>query len=189
VHEWSANHFLTVPDCLSPFFSFFAHISHPCRFDGYSSPVFARLSMGRVLGDLTSALEDRARGRSPLRLAVYSAHDTSLAGILCALDAFDKRWPPFTSHLTFELLRRKRRTWWWSLSPRTGPGGPVGGGGDGEHFVRLRYNGHTVRLPACLGPEKHWPGSQGEICTLKAFADATRRVSITQEEWERECAR
>lgn len=55
-------------------------------FDAYESREFARLSMGRLLGDLREKMElkvkDPAEEKEKLRLAVYSCHDTSLGGIL-----------------------------------------------------------------------------------------------------------
>ncbi|KAI5480425.1 acid phosphatase [Pseudohyphozyma bogoriensis] len=65
-------------------------------FDGYQSPEFAKLAMGRLLGDLKAALErkvaDPFEVKDKLRLAVNSCHDTSLGGILNALNVFDSRW-------------------------------------------------------------------------------------------------
>jgi len=72
-------------------------------FDAYKSKEFGQLSMGRLLGDLRATMEDKVKDplerTEKLRLAVYSCHDTSLGGILRALDVFDNRWPPFTSHI------------------------------------------------------------------------------------------
>jgi len=35
-------------------------------------------------------------------------HDTTLAAVLCSLGAFNtEAWPPFTSHIAIELLRKK----------------------------------------------------------------------------------
>lgn len=78
--------------------------------------------MGRLLGSLRQTLDAKIRHPTaePTKLAVYACHDTSVAGILCvhsacdlvsgpltscnrnprnALDCFDNRWPPFTSHV------------------------------------------------------------------------------------------
>lgn len=65
--------------------------------------------MGRLLSSLQQTLE--AKAKDPLekvektRLAVYSCHETSIAGILNALDAFDNRWPPFSSHVAVGAWR------------------------------------------------------------------------------------
>jgi acid phosphatase len=165
------------------------------RFDGYSSPVLTRLAVGRMFGDLTTALEDRVSGRSPLRLAVYSAHDTVLAPFLCGLGVFDWRWPPFTSHVEIELFRKSSR--YMSLSWGNGFGlkkrSSTEVDGDGaapreDHYVRVRYNGQTMRLPACAAHDKHFPGTEGEVCTLDAFLGVAKKFSMTHEEWVRECS-
>ncbi len=43
----------------------------------------------------------------PQKLYYYSAHDTTLNGILLALDLIDENhsWPPFAAHLVFELWK------------------------------------------------------------------------------------
>jgi acid phosphatase len=181
------------------------------RFDGYSSQVFTRLAVGRLIGDLTTALEDRVSGRSPLRLAVYSAHDTSLGALLCGLDAFDRRWPPFTSHVEIELLRKGNQdassssssshssssassssssSWgnWLGMKRSSTEVDGDGAAPRKDHYVRVRYNGQTVRLPGCAAHDKHYPGTDGEVCTLDAFMDVAKKASITQAEWERECS-
>ncbi len=41
------------------------------------------------------------------RLSLFSGHDTSIMGVLVALGIFDDIWPPYASHIEFELLRSK----------------------------------------------------------------------------------
>ncbi len=48
-------------------------------------------------------------GADPLRLAVYSMHDTSLAATLASLDVFEHRWPAFTAGLGFELFKQQHQ--------------------------------------------------------------------------------
>ena len=69
---------------------------------------YRRLAMGRLLNDLSKQLNEKAAhpSKAPLKLAVYSAHDTSLAGLLSTLDVFDNRWPTFTASLGLELFRK-----------------------------------------------------------------------------------
>jgi acid phosphatase len=154
------------------------------RLKVYSSPELARLGVGRLIGDLTTALEDRVSGRSPLRLAVYSAKDIVLVPFLSSLDVFgrDWRWPPFTSHVEIELFRKGNQD--TSSSSVDGDGAAP----RKDHYVRVRYNGQTMRLPACAAHDKHFPGTDGEVCTLDAFVDVAKKFSMTQEEWVRECS-
>jgi acid phosphatase len=72
---------------------------------------YRRLGMGRFLNSVADSMEARATPSlshlpgNKLRLGVYAAHDTSLSGILCTLDAFEDRWPAFTASLGFELFK------------------------------------------------------------------------------------
>lgn len=140
--------------------------------------------MGRLLGDLGAALQqkvaDPQERTDKLRLAINACHDTTLGGILKALDAFDGRWPPFTSHLAFELFRSDaapRKTFlpaFLTSAPKV------------QHYVRARYNGRDVKLPACAKEGKHLEGSE-EVCTLEAFLEAVDGVKMTGREWTEQC--
>lgn len=54
---------------------------------------FRKLAMGRLLDDLQSKMHRKAALsiRDPLKIAINSCHDTSLAGIMSTLDVFDNR--------------------------------------------------------------------------------------------------
>lgn len=44
-------------------------------------------------------------GEKDIKMALSGCHDTTLAGLLCALGAFGgEKWPPFTSHIAVELF-------------------------------------------------------------------------------------
>ncbi|BGP54618.1 hypothetical protein JCM8202_004988 [Rhodotorula sphaerocarpa] len=150
-------------------------------FDGYANPEFRKLAMGRLLGSLRQSLyakmRDPTEAVEKTRLAVYACHDTSVAGILNALDCFDGRWPPFTSHVCVELFRSGPPASGFLSSFKPPP----------PHYVRLRFNGRTIRLPACAPEGKHLPGSEGQVCTFEAFSEAARKVEVSQEEWRRMC--
>jgi len=46
-------------------------------------------------------------GEKSIRFALSGCHDTTLAGVLSSLGAFrDEKWPPYTSHIAFELFRK-----------------------------------------------------------------------------------
>ncbi len=127
-------------------------------YSGYwESREFRALGIGALMGDIVERMtvsvekmrEDglseaggnngglcRGRdGEQRIRLALSGCHDTTLAGVLCSLGAFEgEKWPPFTSHLAIELFRtkskrlseppndgkrdgdgKKRQSRWWSL--------------------------------------------------------------------------
>jgi hypothetical protein len=50
-----------------------------------------RLAMQPFLSEVLQRFEDTASGRGPLKLALYSAHDTVVAPVVAALSAFDCR--------------------------------------------------------------------------------------------------
>lgn len=88
-----------------------------------------RLGMGRLLEDMSKKMQKKVdhSAEDPMRLLIHSTHDTTLAGICATLDVFDEkcvilagglrprnllrytryRWPAFTSHISFELFRKK----------------------------------------------------------------------------------
>ncbi|KAM0791655.1 hypothetical protein ACM66B_006091 [Microbotryomycetes sp. NB124-2] len=164
-------------------------------FDVYSNFEFRKLAMGRLLGDLKAALVRKAQDPSEksekARLSLYACHDTSVGGILNALDAFDGRWPPFTSHLAVELFRSasassdtaQSKSFFSSLLPSF-----LKPASQQRHYVRLLFNAKPVFLPACKAEGNHLPGSEGAVCTLEAFSDAVKKVELTGKEWERGCA-
>jgi acid phosphatase len=132
---------------------------------GYADRQFTRLSMGRLLGDLTSRLQDRiTKGTSDqLRLGLYGCHDTTLGGILNALQCFDDKWPVFTAYVSFELFKKSSSapqtggitSWLSSFSPPATQ----------DYYVRFRYNSKDIKLPACSAPGNHLEGSDGTVCT------------------------
>lgn len=47
-------------------------------------------------------------GEKGVRFAMSGCHDTTLAGLLTSLGAFDgEKWPPYSSHVAIELFRKK----------------------------------------------------------------------------------
>lgn len=180
------------------------------RFDGYKNLEYSKLSMGRLIGDLSASLEEKMKDplekESKLRLAVYACHDTSLGGILYvlssnflflivayffqnfrnALQAFDGRWPPFTSNISFELFRPTPppASFLSSFLPSFLSSKPK----FSDHYVRIRYNSKNLKIPACSAIGNHLEGSNGELCTWDAFRTAVRRVEITGKDWEKGCA-
>ena len=47
-------------------------------------------------------------GEKAIKFALSGCHDTSLAGVLASLGAFEgEKWPPYTSHIAVELFKQK----------------------------------------------------------------------------------
>ncbi|CAO1619498.1 unnamed protein product [Sympodiomycopsis kandeliae] len=141
-------------------------------FHGYNADdlnkrkVYRRLAMGPLLNDLSQRLQDKAANKDPLKMAIYSTHDTTLAGILSTLDCFNHRWPAFTASIGVELYRDQQRS---------------------EHYVRMLYNGNPVSIPACQAKGNHLDG-QTEFCTLNTFVDAVKKLAREDGMgWDQEC--
>lgn len=100
-------------------------------FAGYQeSAEYRRLGIGALMGDIVSRMtgsaEKRGAGGMPqvngdsgtvgtgrggeqeTKFALAGCHDTTLAGMLASLGAFEhEKWPPYTSHIAVELFRKK----------------------------------------------------------------------------------
>ena len=101
-------------------------------FIGYKeSEEYRMLGIGALMGDITTrmtgSVERNGRdgivevggedgdlghgrgGETNIKLALSGCHDTTLAAVLTSLGAFDgEKWPPFTSHIAFELFRKRQ---------------------------------------------------------------------------------
>jgi acid phosphatase len=100
-------------------------------FQGYSeSTEYRMLGIGGLLGDITSRMTGsverngndglmevggdngklgRGRGgETDIKFAMSGCHDTTLAAALVSLGAFEnENWPPFTSHIAFEMFKKR----------------------------------------------------------------------------------
>jgi acid phosphatase len=117
-------------------------------FAGYTeSTEYRMLGIGGLMGDITSRMAASAQnnadagvlevggenghlgrgrgGETDIKLAMSGCHDTTLAGVLASLGAFNgEKWPPFTSHIAFEMFRKKQQR--DSPTEHIAPEGPVG---------------------------------------------------------------
>lgn len=93
-------------------------------FSGFKeSEEYRRLGVGGLMGDITARMVGSAehspadgeyelarrsdRDYAPIRFGMSGCHDTTLAGCLASVGAFSgSRWPPFTSHIAFELFQK-----------------------------------------------------------------------------------
>jgi Histidine phosphatase superfamily (branch 2) len=86
------------------------------------------------------------------KFVLYSAHDSTVAAALSALNIDYDTNPPYTSTLI------------WELSQETG---------SGEFYVKVEYNGKSVRVRDC-----GLPVAGDDACTLKDYIHATRAVTM-----------
>ncbi|KAK6387526.1 hypothetical protein LTS17_000795 [Exophiala oligosperma] len=67
----------------------------------------AGLSINEIGGE-NGRLGKGRGGEMGIRFAMSGCHDTTLAGVLTSLGAFNgEKWPPYTSHIAFELFRAR----------------------------------------------------------------------------------
>jgi acid phosphatase len=101
-------------------------------FQSLRNPRLAYLSMRRFLETLVSTLRQR-EDEPPL--IVYSCHDSSLIGLLCALNLEQPSvWPEYGAVLKIELLEKRTRATTTD-----------NGGGDVSHVLRFSLNGQPLR--------------------------------------------
>ncbi|PSN74223.1 phosphoglycerate mutase-like protein [Corynespora cassiicola Philippines] len=101
-------------------------------YSGYKeSAEYRMLGIGALLGDITGRMTGSVEhngndglveiggddgnlghgrgGETDIKFALSGCHDTTLAATLTSLGAFDgEKWPPFASHIAFELFRKRR---------------------------------------------------------------------------------
>ncbi|PWN27201.1 phosphoglycerate mutase-like protein [Jaminaea rosea] len=155
--------------------------------DGEKSKVFRRLAMGPLLRDLQWCLDEKAASseviapgenekseKVPLRMAIYSTHDTTLAGMLATLDLYDgRRWPAFTASVGVELWKQAGR----QAQPQASSGAEAQEART-QHFVRLLYDGRPVRMPWCAPASSPAADGGPELCPLDMFrAKVNREVN------------
>ncbi|KAJ3280202.1 Acid phosphatase-like protein 2 [Borealophlyctis nickersoniae] len=118
----------------------------------------ARLKVGPLLLELISHFFGDGGGA----VYYYSAHDTTISALLGVLRGDDRRWPPYASSLVWEVWR------------------PDEGGEDqGEHLLRLIYNGDVVRVPWCQARDPR------DGCTVTAFMEYIEKFLPV--DMEKEC--
>lgn len=89
-----------------------------------------------ILGQIDSTAASTDSVGEPRPFVVYSCHDITILGILYAikaeiLETNERFWPPYGSHLAFELVRQL----------------------DGDHVIRVILNGQSLRsLDVETGP-------------------------------------
>ncbi|KAK3899189.1 histidine phosphatase superfamily [Staphylotrichum tortipilum] len=180
-------------------------------FAGFNeSREYRMLGMGALLADVVGRMvgsveQPPAKNGTGVRFGLSGCHDTTLAGVLASLGAYNTdRWPPFTSHLAIELFKEPKPL----APPKTSSGGSwwssIFGGAlatsigrrptadltpaekskmDG-YYVRIRYNEEPITVPACRLPGNHLEGDES-FCTLTAFKSVVDKFTPTN--WKQQC--
>lgn len=135
-------------------------------FGGYlHNMTYRRLGAGRLLGDLRDRMNMTISSRSPVKVALYGAHDTTLGSLLATLadSNFVVHWPPFTSHLVLETFAERQPD---KLAWLRGA----------KHYVRIKYNDVVVPVRGC---------KDMYMCTLSEFNKIVD--DLVPEDWQKEC--
>ncbi|CAO3662946.1 unnamed protein product [Umbelopsis ramanniana] len=160
-------------------------VTHEWFAGAMQSKEISKLSLGRLMGDIRDRMvrkvngTDKQVGEENLKMAIYSGHDTTVAPLLIIMGVFDKRWPPFSSSILFELFKEKKpesSSWFGSLWKTSD---------DQDYYVRVRYQDKLMKLPACADAGKHHPNGDKSLCTLAAFREAVDNQ--IPKDWAEEC--
>ncbi|KAF2793700.1 phosphoglycerate mutase-like protein [Melanomma pulvis-pyrius CBS 109.77] len=155
-------------------------------YSGYrESKEYRMLGIGALMGDITSRMTgsverdggdglievggedgDLGHGRggeTDIKLALSGCHDTTLAAVLTSLGAFDgEKWPPFTSHIAFELFR-KRQAELATVPVKT----------SSDAFTKQNGTKSQSWWASLFGSAKTLPESQSEAIARKPMAELT----------------
>eukprot|EP00474_Spongospora_subterranea_P009408 CRZ09866.1 hypothetical protein [Spongospora subterranea] len=104
-------------------FNFYSLVQYPNRING------TRLAAGPLIREIVERIELGVSSTSKVKFSLYSGHDTGpIMLILSALGCEGEFWAPYASYISIELYK----------------------GGDGQHFVRVIYNGKAQQLNGSL---------------------------------------
>ncbi|TPX53276.1 hypothetical protein SeMB42_g00892 [Synchytrium endobioticum] len=146
----------------------------------FKNAELARMAIGRFVKDLKDRMEDSiANPETSVKLAVYSAHDSTVGPLTNAFGVFDGQFPPFASMVAFELFE--------DLGKHSSTNSAVSQAHekDKEHYVRMLYEGKPTHVPACQHQGNHHPNDT-TLCTWKAFKDAMDRA--IPDNWDKMCS-
>ncbi|KAI0096878.1 histidine phosphatase superfamily [Nemania sp. FL0031] len=201
-------------------------------FHGYSvSRELRILGAGQLVGDMVLKMVDRVewnrrydllrdptlQSRAPPRLSLLGCHDRTIGIVLASLGCLDsnEKWPPFTSHISFELFRKQRtpspsmkegeQPWLWrdattSLTPITNQGNTGEPRGIGQRPVKKLMTEELYELNEYFVRVRYndrvitIPGCRAEgkhfngdasLCSLSAFKSIVDK--FTPRSWKRAC--
>lgn len=95
----------------------------------YQTDQNARLFSSGFFLELAQALQEVSEGKEKNKFRLYSAHDTTVAGILAGLQAYNNKQPPFASTLIFEVFTQN-----YAL------------------YVDVKYNDQKLSISGCPSP-------------------------------------
>ncbi|TEB31839.1 phosphoglycerate mutase-like protein [Coprinellus micaceus] len=144
-----------------------------------------RLGIGPLFKDMLNKLDRKVDqgDKNPLKILVHATHDTAIAAIHQTLDVFDEKWPAFTASVIFELYKGPSPQ--GVLEHSQVMLARLRGNAPPTHYIRMRSQNKSIKLPLCAGEGQHLPGHP-EFCTLQAFKDGMEAVIPL--DWDKECS-
>ncbi|KAG7473650.1 hypothetical protein MATL_G00098110 [Megalops atlanticus] len=135
-------------------------LSFQVMFGVYKREEKCRLQGGILLNQIVKNISEAADSKSnwPLKMLMYSAHDTTLVALQSALNVFNGIQPPYASCHIFELFQED----------------------NGSFSVAMHYRNDSTKEPYPL----RLPGC-AQYCPLQDFIHITKPV--IPENWEKEC--
>ena len=119
-----------------------------------------RLGIGPLITLFINNMEKMVDKSSPIKMRLFSGHDTTLMPLLRALKIEENVWTPYGASIIFELYERK--------SEKKDP----------DHFVRVLYQHKEQIIPGC----------GGGFCQFDDFRRALSKFFIDEKEHEERCA-
>uniref|UniRef100_A0ABI7ZQL0 acid phosphatase n=1 Tax=Felis catus TaxID=9685 RepID=A0ABI7ZQL0_FELCA len=117
----------------------------------------SRLQGGVLVGEILNHLKSATRPSNHRKLVMYSAHDTTVAGLQMALDVYNGILPPYASCHIMELYLE-----------------------NGEYFIEMYYRNETQHEPYPLTVPGCTPS-----CPLTKFAELV--APVIPQDWSTEC--
>ncbi|KAL4647147.1 2-phosphoxylose phosphatase 1 isoform X1 [Arapaima gigas] len=142
---------------------------------------YALLAAHPFLNRTASRMLRVATGHREEVLALFSAHDVTVAPVLSALGLSGARFPRFAARLVFELWR----------SPPPAAGDRVGDGDLRRLFVRVLYNGEDVTFHTafCHAHERHTGQPLCPFANFLSFVRSDMFAALNATSYQEACRR
>ena len=119
-----------------------------------------QLGIGPLLKEFLKNMQLSIDKSSPVKLRLFSGHDTTLMPLLRALGLEESFWTPFGASIILELYE--------DVSKKDKP----------KNFVRVLYQHEARAIPGC----------DGIVCPIEKFQNAVSQYILDDAEYERKCA-
>uniref|UniRef100_X2BBC3 2-phosphoxylose phosphatase 1 n=1 Tax=Capitella teleta TaxID=283909 RepID=X2BBC3_CAPTE len=120
----------------------------------------ARLKFQPLMHEIAERMLMQVMGKSPIKFALYSGHDTTIEPLAAALNFSGGIWSPYASRIVFELYAPQEE----SVD-------------SSAHSIRVLYNGKVVTKDIPFCKDKMHDSFLG-LCPLDAFIKFVRKDNL-----------